>query len=415
MTTLTEMELPYLPMDEAAFAADPFPFLDEARRQHPWLARCAFGYAVHGHGAIRDLLWLDDQLEPSFDDVVELMGAGGTEWGRFQHTQLLNLSGEDHRRLRDIVAPMFTPAAANRNRDVMRKTMLSVLDTWAPRGTFDFEEFVSYFPVTVMCALIGADPAVIPRLRSSLEALGLAFGMNRDFMPRVEQAHLVMDEFVHSLVAERRASPHAGKERRDLLDTLLAVTGEGGLTERELHDLLIFLFVAGYDTSKNVLTFIMNILLERPEDYARCAVDLDFCRKVSEETLRLHSPATITRRVGKDIDYRGVTFPKGTLLFFTVNVSGRDPNTFERADEFLPERELQERHTAFGRGVHICLGQFIARAQIEEGLHLLAQRLRNPRRTGEPGHRPFFGVWGLKGLPIAFDDAGAPTSATVGT
>ena len=57
---------------------------------------------------------------------------------------------------------------------------------------------------------------------------------------------------------------------------------------------------------------------------------------------------------------------------------------------------------AFGRGMHLCLGQFIARAQLEEGLHLIAQRLTQPRLTGTPGHRPFPGVWGFRGLPIEF-------------
>jgi cytochrome P450 len=60
---------------------------------------------------------------------------------------------------------------------------------------------------------------------------------------------------------------------------------------------------------------------------------------------------------------------------------------------------------AFGRGMHICLGQFIARAQMEEGLHLIAQRITKPRLVGVSGRRPFTGVWGLKGLPIAFTPA----------
>ena len=62
---------------------------------------------------------------------------------------------------------------------------------------------------------------------------------------------------------------------------------------------------------------------------------------------------------------------------------------------------------AFGRGMHICLGQFIARAQLEEGLHLIAQRITQPRLVGRPGRRPFTGVWGLKGLPLEFTPAPA--------
>ena len=403
-STLDELDLAYLPMEEPGFADDPFPHMNAARQQHPWLAKCAFGNVVTSHAAIRDLLVMNERMEPSFDDVVELMGADGTEWGRFQHTQLLNLTGEAHKRLRGIVSSLFTSPDANRNRPLMRETMTDLLDEWAPKGRFDFEEFVSYYTIGVMSTLLGADPAVIPRLRGSLEALGLAFGMNPEIMSEVEKGHLVMDEFVQELVAARRSGQRRGDEP-DLLDALLAVTGGDGISDRELHDLLIFLFVAGYDTSKNVLSFTMHALLERPDDYARCAEDLGYCAKVVEEVLRFHSPATITRRIAEDFVYRDVVLPKGSLLFLPVNVSGRDPGSFEDADEIQPELPRKVRHMAFGRGVHICLGQFIARAQIEEALHLITQRIRKPRLAGPVGHRPFFGIWGLRGLPIEFEAA----------
>jgi cytochrome P450 len=83
-------------------------------------------------------------------------------------------------------------------------------------------------------------------------------------------------------------------------------------------------------------------------------------------------------------------------------------------DRFDPDRAQVNRHLAFGRGMHICLGQYIARAQIEEGFHLIAQRLRNPRLAGDYGFRPFPGVWGLRGLPIAFEPAPARMAAPVG-
>ena len=93
------------------------------------------------------------------------------------------------------------------------------------------------------------------------------------------------------------------------------------------------------------------------------------------------------------------------MLFRSVSVAGRDPHVAPDADRFDPLRDQKNRHIAFGRGQHMCLGQHIARAQIEEGLHQIARRIRNPRRTGPSGWRPFFGVWGMIGLPIAFDQA----------
>jgi len=285
----------------------------------------------------------------------------------------------------------------------MRKVIGELLDEWVPKGEFDFEEFASYFPITVMCSLIGASPDVVEKIRSSLEAFGLSMSMDRAFLPKLEEATETLDAFVQDLVAERQQERLSGTHREDLLEILVNTLEEGGLSERELYDLLIFLFVAGYDTSKNALTLLMDAMIRNPEIYQRCAEDIDYCRKVVEENFRYLTTATIPRLVTKDITYRDVLIPEGTMLFFPVSIAGRDPVAIPDAENFDPDREQSKKHLSFGMGVHICLGQFIARAQIEEGLHQIAQRIRNPRRTGASAWRPFFGVWGLKGLPITFD------------
>ncbi len=404
MQTLESLELPYLAMEQDEFAAEPYHFFAEAREVHPWIARCAFGYVVHDHTAIEELLRMDEHMCPSFDNIIEAMGAENTPWGRFTEVQLLAHTGESHRRIRDILAPMFTPAAANRNRTLMRATMQKLLDEWAPREHFDFEEFISHYPVSVLSAMLGAPHAEIPRLRHSLEAMGLGFSMDRNHLPALQEAIGVLDDFVQEMVANRRAEGDRG-DQHDLLDDLLSAASDGKLSDRELWDLLIFMFVAGYDTSKNVMTLIMHYLLQNPDSYERCARDLSYCSKVVEEVIRLRNPTMIFRKLADEVVFRDVLLPAGTMLFFAANISGRDPRYFDHADEFLPEREKKARHVAFGRGMHICLGQFIARAQIEEGLHLIAQRIIHPKIVGEVGHRPFYGVGGLKGLPIEFEDA----------
>jgi cytochrome P450 len=151
-------------------------------------------------------------------------------------------------------------------------------------------------------------------------------------------------------------------------------------------------------------------MIDNPEKYARCAEDYAYCRAVMEETFRYCNPATIPRVTTQDVIYRDVTIPAGTTLFFPVSLAGRDPAAFASSDTFDPEREGSTRHLAFGMGMHMCLGQFIARAQIHEGLHLIAQRIKSPHRAGPSGWRPFYGVWGMRGLPITFTAAPAPDS-----
>jgi cytochrome P450 len=404
--TIADLKLPSLPMNEPSFTANPWPYFDEAREQHPWLATCPFGYVLTEWQAMRDLLWLDHSMIGSYHDVIDIMNARGTPWGRFQEDMLLARNGEDHKRIRNVLAPAFTPQQAEKHRGLMAKTVARLLDEWVPRREIDFEEFASYFPVTVMCSLIGAPTSELPELRSSMEAIGLSQSLDLNHLPALNKATETMDAFVQKIVADRRANPKSDGER-DLLSILLDNVDSGKMNDRELYDLLIFLFVAGYDTSKNAMTILMDVLIDRPDIYQRCAEDLAYCRKVVEEGFRYMTTSTIGRVTTKDVTYRDVVIPKGTLLFFPVAISGRDDAAFGHPDEFDPDRPDAKKHLAFGMGAHICLGQFIARAQIQEGLHQIAQRMKNPRRTGEHGWRPFFGVWGLKGLPIAFDPAPA--------
>lgn len=155
---------------------------------------------------------------------------------------------------------------------------------------------------------------------------------------------------------------------------------------------------------------MMLLMTEHEAICERCAQNINYCKKTVEEALRYFSPATVFLMTTKDIVYRDTLLPEGTLLFFPLSIAGRDPRAFAEFDRFDPERKPVEnrRHVAFGRGPHLCLGQYIARAQLEEGLHLIAQRLQRlqrPRRSGHLSWRPFPGVWGIKGLPLSFDVA----------
>lgn len=412
MQRIGELELPNLPMEDPAFSEDPLPQFAAARDMHPWLATCAHGFVVTQHEAMRDLLWLDHSMTTGNEGVIEIMNAEGTEWGRFQHEMLGAQRGEAHKRIRSVIAPAFTPQQAKKHRPLMRRVIAGLLDEWAPRGAFDFEDFAAHFPITVMCGLIGAPPEAVPRIRNSLETFGLSFSLDRELLPKLEQATIELDAFVQGLVETRRANRRTDGER-DLLEILIETVEAGGLSDRELFDLLIFALVAGYDTSKNALTLLMDMMIRRPDLYRRCAEDLQFCQKVVEENFRYLTTSTIPRLVTRDLTYREVVIPEGTMLFFPVSIAGRDDSAFEDPDSFDPERPDLKKHLTFGMGIHICLGQFIARAQIQEGLHQIAQRIANPRRVGQSAWRPFYGVWGLRGLPIEFDPAPARELAEV--
>jgi cytochrome P450 len=361
---------------------------------------------VTEYEAMKDLLAMDGSLRTANDGFVALMGGQGSRWGRFAEENIFNQQGDAHRRLRHALTPIFTPRHANEVRPLIREVIESLLDAWAPKGSFDFEEFASYFPISVICRMIGGPVDAIPRLKSSLETWGAAFHMDKAIVPELERAHGLIEDHVQDLLAARRVRAQ-GDGDEDLLETLIRAGADGLLSEREIVDLIMFLYTAGFDTSKNVLTLIMRQLIDRPDVYTRCAEDLEYCGKVVEEMLRYSGVSTSTRITTEAIEYRGVALPKDMMIFVPVSVAGRDPDAFADADRFDPDRtgNTDHRHIGFGRGPHVCLGQYLARAQLQEGLHSIARRIRDPRLAGEIAWRPFPGIWGLKGLPITFTPA----------
>jgi cytochrome P450 len=395
------VELPTLPVESPEFWADPERFVAPARRQHPWLARFSQGFVVHGCQANKDLLADSEHLYMGLDGIVEFYGAQDTLWAGFMNEMLNSQRGQEHARIRNSVASAFTPRHANRIRPLMRQVITQLLDAWAPRGHFDFAEFASYFPVAVMCGLLGVSAEPIPRLRKALEAQLASLTLDPAVKPDFLAGFDVMWTFADELVREREASGQMDSD--SLLDAMIAAKTAGHLNDRELRFLIMVLLFAGYDTSKNMLTMTVYLLLDRPEMYSRCAADADFCARVVEEALRHSGIATAFRQVKTSFVYDGFCFPEGALVAMATPLAGRDPALFADPMVFDPERQSRGKHVAFGRGPHLCIGQFIARNQLQEGLHLIAQRLRNIRRAGDITWRPFLGAWGLRTLPLAFD------------
>jgi cytochrome P450 len=401
MDLASEITLPMLPVDKPEFAADPYPYFAAARAAHPWLARFSEGYIVHDYKGVAELLADDDNLLPGFGPVVDFYDVADTMWGRFWFDMLPSVSGEKHTRLRGSVAHAFTPRHANHVRPQMRKVINELLDEWAPKGEIDFVEFASLFPISVMCGLLGVSRAHIPHIRDALETHILSLSLNPDLKGPALASWDVMWAFADDTVKAREASGEFDEEA--LLDQLIRAKNDGGIDETELRFMLLVLMLAGFDTSRNMLGLTMKTLLERPEMYVRCAEDKEFCGKVIEEALRYYGIATPYRVVGRDFDYRGVSFKKHDVIVCVTPVAGQDESVFSDPRRFDPRRENASRNVAFGRGVHICLGQFLARAQLQEGLHLIAQRLRNPVHSGDIAWKPFIGAWGLAHLPIRFE------------
>ena len=193
-----------------------------------------------------------------------------------------------------------------------------------------------------------------------METLGVQFSLDRSLLPAFEQAYNLIAEFVDQLVREREVN--GGGEEEDTLNSLIASRNAGVINDEELRYLLVFILLAGYDTSKNILTLIVYTMLEHPDMWERCAEDKAYCGKVANEIFRVNTVASPYRTVAEEFEYGGVTFPKDALLVFALPLAGRDPTVFTSPLDFQPERrDHTNRHIAFERG-HTSVSASISRA-----------------------------------------------------
>jgi cytochrome P450 len=406
MALISELDLPHLPITSVELGNDPCPFFAAARSRHEWLASSDLGFVVTSYRAIDELLRLDSKLKMPGEEIVRIMGAEGTGWGQFAVDQMLVSGGERHSRLRGSVKSAFAPANVRTLRPIMRETISRILDEWAPKETFDFTKFAAEFPVRVMFALIGAPIDRLTDIAHCLEIHGESFNLEVEKMGVIEEAYQTLWRFVDDLVMARAD----GTEKKNLLDEMIDANRSGALSDVELRQLLILLFAAGFDTTKNLLILLMHSLLQHPEIYRRCGQDAEYAKKVVKEQQRFATPSNTMRIVTESIQYRDVEIPAGTMLFFPLSISGRDASVFSDSDTFNPERTERHLTQGFGRGMHLCLGQFLAIANLEEGLHAIATRMAEPRLIGAVSWKLFPGVWGITRLPIAFRDAAVSLS-----
>ena len=214
-------------------------------------------------------------------------------------------------------------------------------------------------------------------------------------------AHLF--DYVDELVDARRNRSEA---KDDLLQTLVDLATDGeSLSDEELRVLLINLISAGYDTTKNQLNSDDEGAAGSPQGVGKLADDSGRVKKVVDESLRFYNPISATFRVtNADIEYRDTLIPKDTMLMLPLTYAGRDESFYDSPDVFNPDRD-RNRNIAFGRGVHFCIGMFMARALLEEALSVLVERMKNPQLAGAAAFRHFSGMVGVEALPISFEPA----------
>jgi pimeloyl-[acyl-carrier protein] synthase len=388
------------PMDPA-FVADPYPTYHRLRAEDP-VHHSPLGFWV--------LTRYEDVVavlrDPRFaKEAIAAVVAARLGRAPAAPLSMLDRDPPDHTRLRSLVSKAFTPRVVEALRPHIQKIVDSLLDRVAGANAMDLiEDFAYPLPVIVICEMLGVPFEDHERFKQW--GLDIARGLDSILLPpdsdvarRSDAARSALTAYFRELIAERRASPRA-----DLLSGLIAAEEVGDrLREDELLATCILLLVAGHETTVNLIGNGTLALLRHRDQLRRLRKDPGLIASAVEELFRYDGPVQRTARVsGEDVAIAGRTIAKGELVMPFIGAADRDPAQFPDPDR-LDIARTDNRHIAFGWGIHFCLGAPLARLEGQIALNTLVRRLpKLALATDKPEYRESLTLRGLSTLPVCF-------------
>ncbi len=386
------------------FHADPYPFYRRLREEDP-VHQSPLGIWV--------LTRYDDAVmvlrDPRFgrEGMAELLearlGAGSVRPANTR--DMLFRDPPDHTRLRALVSRAFTPRVVEAMRPHIQEIVDGLLDrVEGARGMDVIEDLAYPLPVTVICEMLGvpiADQDVFKQwsadIARSLDASILPAGS--EVITRGQEAGDALREYFRSLIAVRRKRPQP-----DLLSALIAAEEQGDkLSEPELLATCSLLLIAGHETTVNLIGNGLLALLRHPDELRALADDPALIQTGVEELLRYDGPVQRTGRMTMaDVEIGGRQIPKGSIVAAVIGAANRDPAHFPDPDR-LDVARRENRHIAFGFGIHFCLGAPLARIEGQVAIGTLLRRWRALKLVSDtPEWRESSVLRGLKTLPVTF-------------
>ncbi|MBK8332693.1 MAG: cytochrome P450 [Acidimicrobiaceae bacterium] len=407
-------EMLFNPFDPA-FRANPYPFYERLRTTDP-VHVSAFGFTVltryddvartlRGNEFARD-------IEAHVADRPDDPRRARRERQRQRVDEglvaksILNLDPPDHTRLRRLVSLAFTPTAIERLRPRVQQLVDDALDRAAERGSMELVEELAFpVPFQVISDLLALPTDGSEQIREWSQTLTASLEPTADdaTLDATEVAAGHMGAYLGEVIEHRRH--HLGE---DLLSALIQAEEEGDrLSPAELLSFVILLYVAGHETTVNLIGNGTLALLRNPDQMRRWAADPSLDVRALDELLRFDGPVQQTVRVPMiDVGYQAidgseVVVPKGTLVMTVLGAASHDPAVFEKPEELHLDRTNANRHLGFAAGVHYCLGASLAKLEAGVAITSLIRRFPQVALAGDPTWRDRLTIRGVDHLPLA--------------
>ncbi len=331
---------------------------------------------------------------------------------------MLTVDAPEHTRYRRLVSKAFTPRVIAGLEPTVREITVRLIDdvlTAQERdGIVEFvETFAVPLPVTVIAKALNVPDDRLADFKRWSDASIAGIGTNISVDQRIEAERQVIEfqKYFAEQLELRRTDP-----RDDILTNLLNARVDRGdvdddgqpladepLTMPEMLSIIQQLLVAGNETTTKMLTEMMRLLGENPEEFAALRNDPERAKAVVEETLRLSTPTQgMFRIVTDDVEIGGTQLCPADRAVLMYSAANRDPSVFEDPDAFKPDRDNLAAHMAFGKGIHFCLGAALSRLEGKVAAEELAARIGSftLADTNDYGYHPSFMLRGLVKLDV---------------
>jgi hypothetical protein len=386
------------------FHADPYPFYQRLRERDPvHLSPLGLWVLTRYDDCVTSLR--DPRFgRDGFEAILSAQYGEESETGRLPRSMLFR-DPPDHTRLRGLVSRAFTPRVIEGLRGQIQGVVDRLLGRVERRGHMDVIADLAYpLPVTVICDMLGVPEGDHEQMRDwssdiirSLDAIGIP--SDDSIVERGRVGRRGIAEYFRALLPGRRGHPRA-----DLLSSLIAAEEQGDrLTEGELLATCVLLFIAGHETTVNLIGNGLLALLRHPAELERLRAQPALLGSAVEELLRFDSPVQRTARItNAEVEVGGKTLPAGAFVVTAIGAANRDPRHFPDPDR-LDVGRTENRHIAFGFGIHFCLGAPLARMEGQLALGALMRRMPKLRLAGpDLEWRESSTLRGLKALPVEF-------------
>jgi cytochrome P450 len=262
--------------------------------------------------------------------------------------------------------PPARPALVSAQEPAVVAAVDELIDTVRDQDHVDVVESVAYpLPVSVICRLMGVPTEDEPRFHRWADDIVRSAGAidqadQDELLELLEQTRTAMFLYFTELIGRYRDDPDEGV----ILSRLVHAPADDRMSDDDIATSAVLIFLAGHETTVNLITNGMLTLLRNPQVLARLRADGDLAIPLVEELLRFEPPIHYlpNRNALTDIEIAGTTIPKGSRIVLLLAAASRDPALFDDPERFDPDRrDLQ--HFGFGGGVHYCFGAPLARLE----------------------------------------------------